>query len=145
MLTLACAVLNEITSGGATLNDSYLHCSLSTVPFGGVGDSGWGAYRGRASFDVWTHMRTVAEGPNWADRLLRVRYMPYDLAQLRMFQRMVSRNPNFGRDGKLNNPGIFYWASRLLGLGAQGPTGAFLRWLLVIVLGWAAFLRKNHA
>lgn len=134
-----------MTSGGATLNDSFLHGSINTVPFGGVGDSGWGAYRGKASFDVWTHARTVAETPSWMERFIRVRYMPYDWSELRFLQRLTAAKPNFDRSGKVTGGGIIYWAGRLLGLGAKGVKGAFLRWLIVLVAWYAVLLKKRMA
>jgi len=86
-------VINEMTSGGATINDSFFHGSVNTVPFGGVGDSGWGAYRGKASFDTFTHFRTIAETPTWAEKLIRVRYMPYDFSALHFFEQTDGKEP----------------------------------------------------
>ncbi|KXX75357.1 Beta-apo-4'-carotenal oxygenase [Madurella mycetomatis] len=124
-------VLNEMTSGGATLNDSYFHGTLNTVPFGGVGDSGWGAYRGKSSFDTFTHFRTIAETPSWAESLLRVRYMPYDLSRLKLLGRLMDKKPNFDRNGKVIK-GLGYWASMILTLGGKGAKGALMRWLVVL-------------
>lgn len=108
-------VLNEVTSGGATLNDSFMHGTVNTVTFGGVGHSGTGAYRGRASFDVFTHRRSVAETPGWMERFLRVRYMPYLWSERRVVE-LTTPKPNFDRNGELNK-GLVYWARLLLGLG----------------------------
>jgi coniferyl-aldehyde dehydrogenase len=47
------------TSGGMTVNDFSLHCAMMATPFGGVGQSGWGAYHGKTGFDTFTHRRTV--------------------------------------------------------------------------------------
>ncbi|KAK3350162.1 Aldehyde/histidinol dehydrogenase [Lasiosphaeria hispida] len=138
-------VLNEMTSGGATLNDTFFHGSVNSVPFGGVGDSGWGAYRGKASFDVFTHLRTVAETPSWADGLIRVRYMPYDWSRLRQLQRLTAKKPNFDRNGAIVK-GFGYWTSLLLGLGGKGIKGAFLRWLFVLASGYATmFVLEKRA
>lgn len=48
-------------SGGVTRNDILLHAAIAGAPFGGVGDSGMGAYHGKAGFDTFTHHRTVTE------------------------------------------------------------------------------------
>jgi coniferyl-aldehyde dehydrogenase len=48
------------TSGGVTLNDGIGHAFLPGAPFGGVGNSGYGAYHGRSGFDTFTHRRAVA-------------------------------------------------------------------------------------
>lgn len=66
-------ILNETRSGGATVNDSFFHASIPTLPFGGVGESGQGSYRGRASFECFTHRRTVVSTPGWMEKLLAVR------------------------------------------------------------------------
>ena len=52
--------LNETTSGGVTRNDGLVHAVLPDAPFGGIGNSGSGAYHGKDGFDTFTHRRTVA-------------------------------------------------------------------------------------
>ncbi len=116
----ALIVLNEMTSGGASLNDSFIHGSINTVPFGGVGDSGWGNYRGKASFDCFTHFRTVAETPSWVERFLRVRYMPYQWSELKLLQRFTHKKPNFNRNGAVVK-GLGYWTLLDPGARRQGP------------------------
>lgn len=123
-----------MTSGGATYNDSFMHGSMNNVPFGGVGESGTGAYRGKASFDTFTHFRTLAETPAWAEGSLRVRYQPYDWSQLRLLQWLAAKKPNFDRDGKVVR-GAGYWLKFVLGLGTTEKKGALLRWV-VVALGW---------
>lgn len=66
-------ILDETRSGGATVNDAFFHASIPTLPFGGVGESGQGSYRGRASYDTFTHRRTVVQTPGWMEGLLAVR------------------------------------------------------------------------
>lgn len=52
--------LEHTNSGGVTRNDVMLHALLPDAPFGGCGQSGSGAYHGKAGFDTFTHRRTVA-------------------------------------------------------------------------------------
>lgn len=52
--------LDHTTSGGVTRNDGLIHAFLQGAGFGGVGNSGTGAYHGKAGFDEFTHRRTVA-------------------------------------------------------------------------------------
>ncbi|MEU1343311.1 aldehyde dehydrogenase family protein [Streptomyces sp. NPDC005827] len=52
--------LRQTTSGGVTRNDGLLHQSVDG-PFGGVGNSGTGAYGGKAGFDEFTHRRAAAD------------------------------------------------------------------------------------
>ena len=123
-----------MTSGGATWNDNFMHGSLNNVPFGGVGTSGTGSYRGKASFDTFTHSRTIAETPGWAEATLRVRYQPYDWTHLKFLRMMTEQKPNFDRNGKVVR-GLAYWVKLVLGLGTVEKAGALLRWLVVAV-GW---------
>ncbi|KAI0438842.1 Aldehyde/histidinol dehydrogenase [Xylaria telfairii] len=135
-------ILSNITSGGASINDAYMHASVSTLPFGGVGESGTGAYHGRASFDCFTHRRTVVSTPNWMDSLLRVRYLPHSPKDLKQFLWMNSRTPNFDRNGKQLR-GLSYWLWMVFGLGGPTAKGAFLRWLTVLVAGYA-YSTQSH-
>ncbi|KAF3760879.1 aldehyde dehydrogenase [Cryphonectria parasitica EP155] len=127
-------LINAVTSGGATYNDSYMHGSVANVPFGGVGESGSGAYRGKASFDTFTHFRTLADTPSWAEGGLRIRYQPYDWSQLRLMRWMSQKKPNFDRDGKVTR-GAGYWLKFVLGLGTANKKSALLRWV-VAALTW---------
>jgi coniferyl-aldehyde dehydrogenase len=54
------AFLDRTDSGGVTINDALVHAMLPDAPFGGSGNSGSGAYHGKAGFDTFTHRRTVA-------------------------------------------------------------------------------------
>lgn len=127
-----------MTSGGATLNDSFMHGAIATLPFGGVGESGTGAYHSRAGFDCFSHRRTVVENPGWMDRFLRVRYFPYTAASMREYEWLSRTRPDFDRDGRPVK-GVRYWLGLVLGLGrAGGAKGALLRWAVVLVSGYAA-------
>jgi aldehyde dehydrogenase (NAD+) len=53
-------VLDSATSGGACVNGTLLHISNPNLPFGGVGESGMGAYHGKSGFDTFSHRRAVA-------------------------------------------------------------------------------------
>lgn len=55
--------LDRTTSGGVTVNDGISHAFLGGAPFGGVGNSGTGAYHGKSGFDRLTHQRTVMIAP----------------------------------------------------------------------------------
>lgn len=48
-------------SGGITRNDFALHVMIDGAPFGGVGNSGMGAYHGKTGFDTFSHYRTITE------------------------------------------------------------------------------------
>jgi aldehyde dehydrogenase (NAD+) len=53
------ALLASIQSGDAMVNDTFLHYINASVPFGGVGNSGHGTYRGRLSFECFTYPRGI--------------------------------------------------------------------------------------
>ncbi|KAI1200845.1 Aldehyde/histidinol dehydrogenase [Nemania serpens] len=136
-------ILNNVTSGGATINDSYMHGSIATLPFGGVGESGQGAYHGRSSFECFTHHRTVVATPNWMDKLLRVRYLPHSPSELKQYLWMNSRTPNFDRDGK-QIPSLRYWLWMVFGLGGPSAKGALLRWIAVLAAAYVYFTQSHH-
>ena len=52
-------LLTGATSGGVTLNGVLLHIAQDSLPFGGVGASGTGAYHGRDGFRRFSHARAV--------------------------------------------------------------------------------------
>ncbi len=79
-------VLSKTSSGGAMHNDTMLHAVPATLPFGGVGDSGIGAYHGKIGFDAFSHNKAVVKKPFWMD--LKVRYPPYKVS-LAAFKRLL--------------------------------------------------------
>jgi coniferyl-aldehyde dehydrogenase len=59
-------VLRETTAGGVTIDDTLLHFSNESLPFGGVGMSGIGAYHGERGFLTFTHQKAVFVQPRFA-------------------------------------------------------------------------------
>lgn len=68
-------ILGSISFGGGCVNDVVVHLATSNMPFGGVGESGMGGYHGKASFDTFSHKKSILTKANWLD--LPVRYPPY--------------------------------------------------------------------
>jgi coniferyl-aldehyde dehydrogenase len=54
-------VLSHTLSGGVTVNDVTVHYLAAELPFGGVGESGMGAYHGEHGFHRFSHARAVLE------------------------------------------------------------------------------------
>jgi coniferyl-aldehyde dehydrogenase len=52
-------VIHGTTSGGITINDAMMHITQEGLPFGGVGQSGMGAYHGHDGFLRFSHSRAV--------------------------------------------------------------------------------------
>ena len=118
----ATKVLTSIRSGGAAINDAALH--VPTLPFGGVGESGYGAYRGKASFDVWVHRRSITKSPGWVEFALNIRYPPYR-NKLALFSIATGLTPDFDRNGRKLPFGILQnlLGKKGLGKGAVLATG----------------------
>ncbi|GAB4406203.1 MAG: aldehyde dehydrogenase [Bacteriovoracaceae bacterium] len=66
---------SQIQAGGICINDTLIHMADNTLPFGGVGPSGMGRYRGKYGFDTFTHEKPVMRRYNFLDFPLR--YPPY--------------------------------------------------------------------
>ncbi|MGN7477130.1 aldehyde dehydrogenase [Solibacillus silvestris] len=67
--------LQELPFGGGCINDVITHVGNSHLPFGGVGPSGVKAYHGKASFENFTHPKSIMQRSNkLANSLL---YPPY--------------------------------------------------------------------
>jgi aldehyde dehydrogenase (NAD+) len=80
-------VLAETTSGGACVNTTVMHVAVPELPFGGVGASGFGAYHGKASFDVFSHKKSVLTKPLRPDP--RIAYPPYTRWKERLIRRFL--------------------------------------------------------
>ena len=52
-------VLKRTVSGGVSVNDTLMHVAHENLPFGGVGESGWGAYHGETGFLRFCHQKAV--------------------------------------------------------------------------------------
>lgn len=71
-----------IRSGGICVNDTVVHLAGKDLPFGGLGASGMGTYHGQASFDCFSHPRSVVRRPTLFDA--RFRYPPPKLSLARL-------------------------------------------------------------
>ncbi len=69
-------VIGSVSSGGVCVNDTVLHLSNPFLPFGGVGNSGMGAYHGKAGFDTFSHLKSVMERKLGFD--VDFRFPPYE-------------------------------------------------------------------
>ncbi|WHY73058.1 aldehyde dehydrogenase [Fictibacillus enclensis] len=60
-------VTSRISFGGGCINDTLMHIATPYLPFGGVGESGMGNYHGKASFDTFSHRKSVLKQTNRFD------------------------------------------------------------------------------
>lgn len=68
-------VTSRCSYGGGCVNDVVIHLATSNMGFGGVGESGMGAYHGKIGFDTFTHYKSIVDKKTWID--LPMRYQPY--------------------------------------------------------------------
>lgn len=68
-------IVSSTSSGGVCVNQTLMHLLPPDLPFGGVGDSGMGAYHGKTGFDVFSHHKSVLRKPTKPD--LKLLYPPY--------------------------------------------------------------------
>lgn len=71
--------IREVTArcryGGGCINDVVIHLATSSMGFGGVGESGMGAYHGKTGFEAFSHTKSILDKKTWMD--LPMRYQPY--------------------------------------------------------------------
>jgi aldehyde dehydrogenase (NAD+) len=78
-------VVSGTSSGGVCINHTLLHIGTAGLPLGGVGESGYGRYRGLAGFETFSHLKPVLRKPKRPD--LWMVYPPYT----RFKQRLVAK------------------------------------------------------
>ena len=68
-------VLNRCQFGGGCINDTIVHLATNNMGFGGVGESGMGAYHGKVGFETFSHKKSIVDKKTWID--VNMRYQPY--------------------------------------------------------------------
>lgn len=123
------AVTRRTTSGGLCINDSIMHLSNHELPFGGVGESGMGAYHGHYSFKAFTHEKAVLQKYPGLDQLpllsplLAARFPPY--TSLKKFI-------------------IFLFSQRLVAEAVNVPLGDIKRFLMKLLALVFAFRMAGY-
>ncbi|KAG6408325.1 hypothetical protein SASPL_131330 [Salvia splendens] len=82
--------VTNISAGGMIINDTILHFLEPGLPFGGVGESGMGAYHGKFSFDAFSHKKPVLKRSFAID--ISARYPPYTPGKRRFLSAVVQGN-----------------------------------------------------
>ena len=80
-------VLTRLPFGGATVNDVVIHLANNHMGFGGVGNSGMGAYHGKAGFDCFTHYKSTLKKGTWLE--LPIRNPPFDDTKMRLLKMLM--------------------------------------------------------
>uniref|UniRef100_A0A8C6CAX7 Aldehyde dehydrogenase 3 family member B1 n=1 Tax=Monodon monoceros TaxID=40151 RepID=A0A8C6CAX7_MONMO len=77
-------VLAQTSSGGFCGNDGFMHMTVASLPFGGVGASGMGSYHGKLSFDTFSHPRACLLRRPGLEKVYALRYPPHTPRNLRV-------------------------------------------------------------
>ncbi len=72
-------VMSRCSFGGGCINDVVVHLATNNMGFGGVGESGMGAYHGKVGFDTFSHKKSIVDKKTWID--VNMRYQPYTKAK----------------------------------------------------------------
>lgn len=75
--------IESVPFGGGCINNTAWHFTNHHIPFGGIGNSGIGAYHGKSTFDTFTHAKPVMKTPLWFDP--SIKYPPFK-GKLKIFK-----------------------------------------------------------
>ncbi|XP_060079334.1 aldehyde dehydrogenase family 3 member A2-like isoform X2 [Ylistrum balloti] len=87
---------NNTSSGSLCVNDVLMQAGLSSLPFGGVGNSGTGNYHGKFSFETFSHRRSVLLKGLKMETVNGLRYPPYSDKKLAMVQLVGNKSARKG-------------------------------------------------
>jgi aldehyde dehydrogenase (NAD+) len=78
--------MKKIAFGGGCVNNTVWHFANENFPFGGIGNSGTGAYHGKNTFDVFTHAKPVLKTSMLIDPSLK--YPPFK-GKMKWFNKLI--------------------------------------------------------
>ena len=79
--------VEKCTFGGGCVNDTIIHLATSEMGFGGVGESGMGAYHGKTGFDAFSHDKSIVKKSTKID--LPMRYQPYKKSKEKLIRKFL--------------------------------------------------------
>jgi aldehyde dehydrogenase (NAD+) len=80
-------IMRESHFGGGCVNDTIMHLTEHSMPFGGVGQSGMGSYHGDKSFETFSHYKSIlVKHPR---KELKLKYPPYNALKLRLLRKYI--------------------------------------------------------
>ena len=80
-------ITKRISYGGGCINDVIIHLATSEMGFGGVGESGMGAYHGKTGFDTFSHLKSIVKKSTKID--LPMRYQPYSKSNDKLIRKFM--------------------------------------------------------
>ena len=78
--------LTSVPFGGGCVNNTALHLTNHSLPFGGRGFSGSGQYHGKYSFETFSHKKAVMKTPTWFDPAIK--YPPFK-GKMKLFKMVI--------------------------------------------------------
>lgn len=78
--------LQSVAFGGGCVNNTALHLTNHSLPFGGRGFSGTGNYHGKYSFETFSHKKAIMKTPTWFDP--DIKYPPFK-GRLKMLKWLI--------------------------------------------------------
>lgn len=112
----------QTSSGSMAHNEVIMQVGMECLPFGGVGDSGLGAYHGPWSFDTFSHSRAVLKASFFGDSLMATRYPPYSAQKQKLLEMMAGELNDFGLFKILFNPIVMMAVAVTFGYYLKGYT-----------------------
>jgi len=70
-------IATRTNSGTMVMNDTQMQLAVHEIPFGGHGESGYGGYMGKDSYNIFTHRRGYINVPTEMEPFYAYRYLPY--------------------------------------------------------------------
>ena len=80
-------VVDRTTAGGVTVNGTIMHLTNPALPFGGIGESGMGAYHGESGVRVFQHLEPVLHRSTRLDP--SIAYPPYTERKKKLLRRFL--------------------------------------------------------
>lgn len=80
-------IISAVSFGGGCINDTIVHIATSYLGFGGVGNSGMGAYHGLKSWETFSHQKSIMKRYTWLD--LPMKYQPYKEKYLKFIKQVL--------------------------------------------------------
>ncbi|MEE1020169.1 MAG: aldehyde dehydrogenase family protein, partial [Bacteroidales bacterium] len=82
-------IIKQTTSGGICLNDTIMHIIPHSLPFGGIGQSGMGAYHGKESFNTFSHYKSFLKTHKNFE--FKIKYPPYTSLKQKIIRLFMDR------------------------------------------------------
>ena len=99
------AIINWSSTGTASINDCMAQIAPTSLPFGGVGQSGFGSYRGKASIDTFSHQQSVVTVPTTPEfeAMMSWRYPNAESENTLVFAKANLEVPMLSEDDKIEH------------------------------------------